>query len=60
MCSLYRHYVISSSDGSLTLNNVSAEDEGQYRCAYEVGEGVYLYSNSAQLTNQAGYSVITT
>lgn len=45
---------IGTSDGTLTISSVTAADAGAYRCAYEVSDGVYLYTSPATLSVSSG------
>ena len=43
----YSNYILG--ENTLTVSGVQADNEGEYRCAYEVQEGLYLYSDFGEL-----------
>ena len=46
--SLYSNYIVGETN-TLRINGVVADNAGEYRCAYEVQDDVYLYSDFGEL-----------
>ena len=45
---LYSNYILGETN-TLIIDGVQADNAGEYRCAYEIQEGLYLYSDYGYL-----------
>ena len=45
---IYSNYILGETN-TLIIDGVQSDNAGEYRCAYEIQEGLYLYSDYGEL-----------